>query len=601
MRWKPALILLAIAAFLAGINGWAGYARRHAQREQATAGQLISFPLREVKGFTLHRADGAVVECQRRDDAWRLVRPVDDRPSRNAIEEVLALVSYGHALDRGRVSDAEAGFEGEISRLVVRGKDRSQEIRFGGRTGRGRDLYVRLPRRPGVTFLIDAGLAAFLERPVLSFRDLDIFSLSMTDVDSILLRGVPGGTIAMDRIEGGWILTEPSRWPADGDRVETILEHCASMAARKVLAERVGDPAGYGLGKEAVGIELRTEDGRVQSVRLGPPLEPGGDDGVAVAGDRDQLFAVPDALRKLLAREPAVSYRQRRLDPLAGMKALSEIRIDRPGGTVRLVHRADSWVGLAPRKFSADTGVMERLVLLLERLQVERFADDLPGMSDEERGLQPPETVVRAYGVDRKEAVALRIGTPTDAGDYYAALPDTPDAFTISEIAGQFFNQPWYTFNNRQILYFGMRDVDRMTIRQPGEATVVYQRTVGDAWQMAEPRTVPADAIRLYTSLLSQDGLGNLRALAFVGTTEQDLDKFGLDRPYLSVVVEFSLPVAEGRTRDISRTIVVGDAVAVGEGKARYARLEDGDLVFLIDDAVVEMLLKDYSNPEALE
>ncbi|MFW5857788.1 MAG: DUF4340 domain-containing protein, partial [Planctomycetota bacterium] len=312
------------------------------------------------------------------------------------------------------------------------------------------------------------------------------------------------------------------------------------------------------------------------------------------------VFAVPGELLAIVRQTPADRYRKRRLEPLAGVETVHEIRIEHTGGLIRFVREGESWQGLAPERFAAASSRIGGVLLpLLQQLTVQEFVDPA-AVGSGALGLDPPAVRVQALGPDGREAMDLSIGAAADGDAFYARLAGRPGVFTVGKLYAQFLSQPWYTHRQRQIAFFDLQDARKLIVWRDG-TKYGYQRTVGDAWQMTDPQTVPADALALYKGPLSHKGLGDLRALAWVGTVADGLDKFGLDPAPMRVVVEFALPMAQGSRRILTRDFEVGAPMTFGKTQARYARLRGEDLVFLIDEAVVQLLLKDYSDPGALD
>ncbi|MFH0910974.1 MAG: DUF4340 domain-containing protein [Planctomycetota bacterium] len=621
MRWRTVLILLAAGALFTAINLADALRRTHARVEAARRDRLVPFSMREVRGFTIERPGQASVVCQKDPNGtWRVVEPIRDLLDRQVLEDVSSLVEFGRGEVQGPLPDAQSGLDHPSMHLAVQTAEAKASVAFGAATDDGYAVYARSDGS-GSLWKVNAELIRVLKRPGADFRSPDLFPGNVNAAMAFEIQGVPGGTVTFRKEAEGWMLREPVAWPADGDSVQRILRRSAALQATRVLDE--GPEAGReAFGADSIRLLVQDEKG-LTAIRLGPPRTQEEEDGIAQTEGRPVLFAVPDRFRKLLVNTQADRYRKRSLDLLAAeekqaalaapkekvgekerlvllQSRLSEIRIEQAGVQLRLVNQGLFWKGTSPEPFPADAQEVEGLVRMIRDLTIARFAEET---QETTHGLTPPFLRLRVLDTGGRELVHLLVGDPAPRAERYAMLGNRPTVFTLSREAMEYLARPWYQWHERRLLAVHPKNVMQLGIFKNGIETH-YRRIQGDAWQMVLPKTLPVDTWALYTGPLSDKGLGRLTALDIAAPAEGDLSKFGLDRPDIRVVMEYSLvpipgvkdpPTGSGRIE-----IDVGLATEYEGKKAYYARIQGGRVVFLIKESVVAMLGKDYIDPDFL-
>lgn len=123
----------------------------------------------------------------------------------------------------------------------------------------------------------------------------------------------------------------------------------------------------------------------------------------------------------------------------------------------------------------------------------------------------------------------------------------------------------------KQLATFVAEDVRKLSVQQAGEAAVTAERDEAGVWRIVEPKgDIPADAMRWNGLAETVATLMNARTIE---ETPEDLARFGLDAPVLTVAAEAKdgarLQIAFGKTEPIQVN--------------RYARVNDGAVVLIAD------------------
>ncbi len=323
--------------------------------------------------------------------------------------------------------------------------------------------------------------------------------------------------------------------------------------------------------------------------------------------------------RALLAERRVVSFDAARV---------REITIEKPAERVVLRGAGDRWRIVAPVDEPADERVVEGLLSLVHRLEKVRSLDGLADLKMV--GLDAP-AVILGLGLENGETLTLLLGgsNPVHTG-VYAAVEGAPlvflaPALLAAELAAYGLDRPHArltvvdergrsrtlavaqaaddpgvlyaqvegvsavhitgtqlltdlaiepdVLRNHQLLVYDQREVERITIRYPGD-TLVLDRA-GDRWRVTRP--VEGEAVRSTVENLLEV-LPNLRYATVEPTPPGDLRRYGLDPPRLAVTLGLrggrELPtLAVGREERGAHFVMVGNRAPVYTVDARLIRV----------------------------
>ncbi len=408
-----------------------------------------------------------------------------------------------------------------------------------------------------------------------------------------------------------WKLETPVTADAETSRVTELLDRLSNLSARDKDILDKADPEEQGLKPPAAVVTLTLEESpagarpsadgadkpkktRALAFSVGKPEKEKGDKPklyVQVAG-WDRVNAVEDAkdeLLKLLQRR-AIAYRGRRvLDFNTGDVAKLEIK--RPGETYTLEKEKDAWRLTAPVKADADTGRANNLTDDLSRLEVVEFVEE-PFKAEEldtKFGLSEAATRATMTFTDKeRKPQTLVVGKQREGKtDYYAKLEDGAEVFVVGKSLRDDLDRESLAYRPLDLWKLEAEDIAEVRVRRGDEEHRLKRD--GTNWRVAEPfeAPVPADHVKS----LAED-LARPRAERYVVHAAKDLKEYGLDPPALrlTLVPTPKKPADKDKANDQDapkeRTLLIGK-VTEKDPKARYAKLADGDAVFVLGAKVV--------------
>ena len=589
MRWKTALILMAVAAACTLLNLVLLRGAEYSMTARAREGMLVPFSAGDVKRFVLVRGAERIELAAGRDGAWDVTVPYADRAGREALEALRALCSFA----RGNPAGADAVVPEGAPVLTLETEKGNFSIAFGPVDSAHSRRPARVGGAGGALHWVDASLSLFPEWTADQFRERAIFGDLPEQAVEIHLTGTRDGTLTLVREGRAWRLDQPAPWPAHPAKVERLVRSCMELRAEGIMAERIPDRSAVGFEENGPGIQIRTLSGRTARVLFAEALDNGGG-ALCLADGRTALFRVPEALKNEIRDSTADAWRSRMVNLLDGTGDLSQLEIKAPRGVIRFEFTGGSWHGVAPVAFPVDPQGLAEFTKALGLLTVRRFVAESP--DDVRYGFGTDGIRVSLTGADGIEKASLQLGGDAGSDERFARIGNRPQVFTLPAAGVKFLSLPWFAWRDRTVARFDWRWPKTLRIIRPAGETR-YERVRGDMWVRSLPAPeTPADTLRLYSGPLGADGLGNLTAVTWVAEKPGNPADFGLDQPLLRVVVGFDS--IEGRLPP-PLELDIGRPTAVGERKGYYARSRvaqgSPELVFFMADTIVRMLDLDYA------
>ncbi len=609
MRLRTSLILLAVAGVLTALSATLAWRERRAREAPLSERRLISIGLKQIETFQVFKGGMPVAQFARNEQGrWKVTLPTEDlvdaaEPS--AIQELGALVELSFVRPVEGLTPADAGLTAEAAmQFTVRTEDQEQSLRIGRIDPEKNVRYVIRLREPEVVHAINADLTRVLDRPLQSFRTMNLFDLGRQSPARIVLdpgaSGSGGSRVVLDRAGDGWILTRPVRWPADPKQVDRLIRLCRTLRADKVAVGDVTEPAAHGVGPGAPTLRLRVDD-QDQVVRF----RGAGDQQVhAFRVGRRPLYGVGRALLRelehLQADADAVNrYRQRILNLLQN-RIPGAIHIRTAEGTLGLTREEDAWRASGARSFAVEKRAVEEvLVQALQVLVIQRFVSEKP--EPEAYGLQKPAWRFDCMDATGARIAGLNVSAPDEKGRIYFSVDGRPQVLELHPRIAQILCQPFVRYRDRDLVQFPYDQAWEITIRR-GRDTRVYRSAGRGHWQLLKPETrlLQKDSNRLVWLVAR---LSRLRCEAYQADRVQHLDEFGLDQGGFRVIVTVRPPGVKPEAARTVLDLLIGkpageasqqDGRTGNKAPPRFACLRGERTVFVLSGETVQAIDRDF-------
>lgn len=397
--------------------------------------------------------------------------------------------------------------------------------------------------------------------------------------------------VLAEREDGSWVVEGPG-WTASRSMVNRVKHQIHDLNARATVIEDPEAPELYGLGQNAIEVDLTMRDGEQIRFLAGDPnpsnvsyyIQP-------LPGDR--IYTVKKSALDYYSMEPH-QFRERRFASFDSNDA-DRIEADLPGGRRLVLQRESAWQWWLEEPFRARASREEvrRLLGRVTALKAREFVEDHP--EDLSRyGLEEPRARILVKFASR-DPLDLRVGDPADPDDSGAGKPRSQAYMMLGEgdtvyLARdgllQDFQVDPQDLRLQKFMRMRVGEVSDVVVHlraeekddPEGRVTYLYR---ADEWLWENGSPVPGST----PSRLAHRA-AEVRADTIVADEVGDPSRWGFDDPRLTV----QLTTRDGAVR----TLVVGDEAEPeidpeGRERARYyARSDDSPIVYRVDRGVVD-------------
>ena len=471
--------------------------------------------------------------------------------------------------------------------------------------------YAKLDDDPAV-FVVGEKLVAAVDRGALDLLDPRLVNRDPDEVGRVERRE-GGKQLVLERKDKDWHAAEPP-FVADLSAVNQLLVAVTGLTAERYAAfdptkEELKDK--YGLEppawtltvtvrgpapKEREKEQEKEKEATAEKYTLsvGKPVE--GDKGGRYArfddGKGGQLTKAVFILGPLAVKDLTfghVDFVDRRVVDLKPDDKITKLTLktEGPNGReIELVRQDNAWQMERPEKVKADEQVMDLLTLQLAELTARRVAA-YPEKNSQGFGLKSPTATVRFEAGDKKVELKLGDAADKEGGDHYAQAADSDKVVVLpGDLVRRLTGGP-LKFRNH--LPPSVKETVTRALLERGDQKVVFVRA-DDTWRRLvgnEEFEIDSDDLEEFVNSLKEetDPRRRFRADELVADRPADLAPYGLDKP-------------QARWRFLAGdkevlTLLLGKK----EGERCYAKLEPGDLVFLLDPkAATRLLTQQFRN-----
>ena len=246
-------ILLAVMVILTGLGIWWFDLRLNDGDRRNEGYRALRFQPDEIVGITLI-SEGQTFKCERSEDGWKLIEPVEGRADEVAVNRLLAglerlkLETLITAEDRFRkgLRLADYGLEEPRGKVVVDDGFRQHTLLLGEDLAFGDAVYVQLPQRSEI-YSVNRQVWTLMPHTAEDLRDHTFFEGAAEQVRQIELKTASGFyTMKLDEL-GDWWMREPVVSRIDPAPVNDLLDRVFGVRILDFMADDVTEPAAYGL------------------------------------------------------------------------------------------------------------------------------------------------------------------------------------------------------------------------------------------------------------------------------------------------------------------------------------------------------------------
>lgn len=539
--------------------------------------RFVRFDRNKVTSLDLRWA-AATVELEKDAGTWTVMKPYHDRADSLRLEDVLRAVGDIEAqsfaveeagnlqpfgLDRPRIQIAFTRDDNTTDTVLI-GAEAAEPVGT---------VYAKLADQTTIYTTKDEVVDKLTFRAEY-LRDRNLARFASTAVQEFRLEGAGPGLV-LRKSDGAWKIVEPVQMDAQEDAVDSFLRAVAGLDILRFPKDAPDAAALARCGldeKSRITLTLKLEGEPEQQYAFGG-IDPEQKDLYVMRKDSESVYTVRETFREGVT-STYLDFRKRRIAEMSRYD-MQKVTIRRPAGTITLARGADDkWRMTAPVSAPADEINVGHLLDDLNDPEAVRFLAE-KAEKPAEYGLDKPayEVIVELKpGKDKPtQTKTLLVGKEMGADGYAAKLAAEEVVFTVSNTLVERLGQE---FRKRLVWQVRRTDVSRLVWTKGAEK--VSARLENGTWKLIEPAGRKADATSLDYML---DAVGFLRVERFEAYTRDQLSKYGLDKPSVTLTLT---------VQDADRTLSIG---ADRDKDSVYVMVSNDDAVFALPKTTVKPLL----------
>jgi hypothetical protein len=400
-----------------------------------------------------------------------------------------------------------------------------------------------------------------------------------------------GQDIAIVKDKDRWRLQKPMEADAESSNVTELLDKLSNLQARDKDVLDKADAKAFELDPPAGTVKVTAEETKGEgdaktTTSKTFTFDLGKDD-----ADKKKLYVqmegwprvnlVEDSIVALLKR-PALAYRGRRIFDFSSSE-LAKIEVEHGETKFLLQQEQNTWRLAAPVQAEADRIKADRLADDLSRLEAVEYVNNEPKPDDlETYGLaKPGVSATLSFTKTDKPAQSLLVGKQRgDKAEYFAKVASAPAVFVVKKETRDLLDQDSLAFRPLQIWQIATADLTGLRHQKDGQEYRLKHDS--DSWKIEEPFV--ADAVSTQVQPMIND-LANLRAERYEANVAKELGQYGLEKPYLRLVLTTTAKKEGEEAKEGSKEYILLLGKPTGEGAAtRFAKRGDAEAIFVVSE-----------------
>jgi Domain of unknown function (DUF4340) len=314
-----------------------------------------------------------------------------------------------------------------------------------------------------------------------------ILTLAQSDITKIDIKKKSGDAVALRKDDAGkWQLVGSKPLRADQNEVSGMLSTLSSLSSERLIEEKAGNLADYGLAQPSVELDVTEKDNKTQKLLIGDSAPSGSAVYVALAGD-PRVFTLANYSKTSLDKSEK-DLRDKRL-LVFDQDKLSRVELTAKKQDIEFGRNKDQWQIVKPKPLRADDSKVEELIRKLGDAKM-----DLSASGEDQK------KAAAAFGA----GTAVATGKVTDASgteelqvrkskdDYYAKSTAVEGVYKVTSDLGTALDKTVDDFRNKKLFDLGFNDPEKIELHVGSKAYFLTKG--GSDWFSADGKKVDAIA-----------------------------------------------------------------------------------------------------------
>jgi hypothetical protein len=332
-----------------------------------------------------------------------------------------------------------------------------------------------------------------------------ILSVKEADISKFGLKKNGAEQVAGERNSSGqWKLTSPTPLAADQSAVSSLLGTFSSLNSERLVDEKAGNLASYGLDAPKLEFDLSEKNNQTQKLFLGDDTPTG--NGIYAKLDGDPRVFIMPSFDKTSIDKTANDLRDKRLLTLDPDK-ISQVDLVAKTQEIEFGRNKDEWQIVKPKPLRADGSEVDELVRALTEAKMQLDASDDPKKIASAFALATPVATAKVTAESGTQELQVR----KNKDDYYAKSSSVDGTYKVASTLGTALDKSLDDFRNKKLFDLGSEDLNKIEIHD-GSKTYFLTRSGEDWWSGSAKKMDPGSVQDLV------DKIRDLSASKFVDT-----------------------------------------------------------------------------------
>jgi hypothetical protein len=332
-----------------------------------------------------------------------------------------------------------------------------------------------------------------------------ILSVKEADISKFGLKKNGAEQVAGERNSSGqWKLTSPTPLAADQSAVSSLLGTFSSLNSERLVEEKAGNLASYGLDAPKLEFDLSEKNNQTQKLFLGDDTPTG--NGIYAKLDGDPRVFIMPSFDKTSIDKTANDLRDKRLLTLDPDK-ISQVDLVAKTQEIEFGRNKDEWQIVKPKPLRADGSEVDELVRALTEAKMQLDASDDPKKIASAFALATPVATAKVTAESGTQELQVR----KNKDDYYAKSSSVDGTYKVASTLGTALDKSLDDFRNKKLFDLGSEDLNKIEIHD-GSKTYFLTRSGEDWWSGSAKKMDPGSVQDLV------DKIRDLSASKFVDT-----------------------------------------------------------------------------------
>jgi hypothetical protein len=332
-----------------------------------------------------------------------------------------------------------------------------------------------------------------------------ILAVKEADISRFDLKKNGSDQVAGERNSSGqWRITSPTSLPADQSAVSSLLGTFSSLNSQRLVEEKAGNLASYGLSAPKLEFDLSEKSNKTQKLLLGDDTPTG--NGIYAKLDGDPRIFIMPSFDKTSIDKTANDLRDKRLLTLDPDK-ISQVDLVAKKQEIAFGRNKNEWQIVKPRPLRADGAQVDEMVRALTDAKMELNVLDDPRKTASSFASATPVATAKLTAESGTQDLQIR----KNKNDYYAKSSAVEGTYKVASTLGQALDKNLDDFRNKKLFDLSSNDPNKIEIRD-GTKSYFLTRSGEDWWSGSAKKMDPGTVQDLI------DKIRDLSANKFVDT-----------------------------------------------------------------------------------